>query len=149
MKRVAIREDQREEIESFLASANGRIRYGAVTYQVLIDLINEFEEELEPLLARSYWSGARVAHVPGGPSATAYGYRKAAVAVTLERGRRDWFLVCAERVMVRPKQEERRRLWLTPTQDGQAVERLRRQYLVQASNDGSPGCGGRPAEPLA
>jgi len=121
-----------DRIEDALLKANGAAReYTFTTAEELRALAAEAERKLGALLTRyDLHRGARYCATSGAPVAKSYRKDRIATRVTLERGTEDWFLVDVTRVQLYPDQGGGRLLTLTPEQDQNAVERLRKSYVV-------------------
>ena len=132
MKPIRITESNAPAVEAALEAVNGRASTHAFTaYSEIAPLAVAAENAVLTLLdSQRHAVGARYVATSGAPVANRYDFKRRGTIATLERRATGWFLIAAEACDLYTTSGGRRRLLLTPAQDGRAGEVLRRRYSV-------------------
>ena len=115
-----------EKIERALHTVQARCTVNTLEPADLISLCAQAEHSLNAMgIPQARMAGAAIGYCPAGPTAASYKYPQGATGVSLIRGNSTWFLNHVAREDVYPKEEEYRRLSLTPEQEAEAIEKYR------------------------
>jgi len=129
--KIKISTENKDKIEAALREVNGRSEAHAYTsYAEVAALAESAEKEMEELLYRKDWKGARWEETSGAKVANSYKGTRNGTKVTLDRGSKDWFLVAAVQVSVFNSGGGSGHLYLTPKQDEATKKRLAERYQV-------------------
>lgn len=104
--KIAIKPENTQKIEAALKAANGKANAHTITsYQEVVEAVERAENLLCQihLDTKKAMIGAEYKHTPAGPSSKSYKYRATTTQICMKRGARDWFLTCAEKCEVFPK----------------------------------------------
>ena len=126
----------RESVAKELEKVNGRAVAHVASAQDVFDQAAAAEAHLETLrIPKKDRRGARRDYVSGEPVTAAYARKaswRAATRVVLERGSRDWFVVCIDRHYVGAKGGAGGVTCLTAAQERIATDRFHAQFHVIA-----------------
>jgi hypothetical protein len=110
---------------------NGKARVHTYEWTDLICLVAKAERCMERVgLPVSHWQGAIIRARSGSKVPASYRYRRRATFVILRRGKRDWFLVCAEPREIYPNNGEYFKIELTHDQYRRVHENLDKTYSI-------------------
>lgn len=132
MLNIKVTKENTSAIESALKAANGRAKGHTYTvYSEVEGIANAYEKKVIALVgAKARAIGAKVSFQSGDELPNAYKYKRLVTVGAIERRASGWFLIslgCVEGY----NEAGREKLVLTKSQDGVAIEQLRKQYSVK------------------